>query len=452
VVKGIPEHQKTKAGKKDTAVVEGALSTTTSVTAAAPQEEKTVQVRRCTTNTMMISLGSLAQETSPSSTGPEFCQQCGATVSYLSCLKSSGGVTVWTCEFCGQENNLQHLSSKSVPQTPCTDYLLEPAPTVEGDKAVEGGSAKANGGLVIFAIDRSGSMSCNTKVPDLQAEWASAAGRGATKSISRLEAIKDAVTRHLDHMVLTNPENTVALVTFDSHVCYYGDGSQAMTQLDTGSLYDFNQLMEQGKKFGGELSLRNLQDSLSDMKQCVSRLAYGSTTALGPALALCVGMTSNFSWADIILCTDGKSNQGCGNSSDTNFYTTMGEHARDSHTTVSVLGFEDSQCAVQSLSKCASITSGTVNVLHALEMVRQIRQISQNPIVATKVEVTYLMPPVVRAEGQSDSKVVTKVTEEVGNVTKETDVSLHFSIDGNNLKNIASLPFQVSAAPTVKGM
>ena len=57
----------------------------------------------------------------------------------------------------------------------------------------------------------------------------------------------------------------------------------------------------------------------------MSGLSTGGTTALGPALALCVGMTSNFPSAEIIVCTDGVSNVGCGNisSGDTSFYTTV---------------------------------------------------------------------------------------------------------------------------------
>ena len=39
------------------------------------------------------------------------------------------------------------------------------------------------------------------------------------------------------------------------------------------------------------------------------------------------------------------------------------------------------------LSSCAAITSGTVNILHPLEMVHQIRATSQKPVVATEVEV-----------------------------------------------------------------
>ena len=51
-------------------------------------------------------------------------------------------------------------------------------------------------------------------------------------------------------------------MTFDNKVRYYGDGSQAMSQLDTGSLDNVEELMTQGKMFGSDLSLRKLQDSL----------------------------------------------------------------------------------------------------------------------------------------------------------------------------------------------
>ena len=51
------------------------------------------------------------------------------------------------------------------------------------------------------------------------AEWASAAGRGGgTKHISRLEAIKQAVDRHLEHMALTNPDNTVCTRVQHMHI------------------------------------------------------------------------------------------------------------------------------------------------------------------------------------------------------------------------------------------
>ena len=123
--------------------------------------------------------------------------------------------------------------------------------------------------------------------------------------------------------------------------------------------------------------------------------------------------------------------------------TQMGEHAQTSHTTISVLGIEGSTCAMEALSSCASITNGTVNILHPLEMVRQIRLISQNPVIATEVEVTYFMDQAVQLDKKSNSKHITRVTEHLGNVTRETDVSTTFSVDNPRLKNTSTLPFQV---------
>ena len=74
------------------------------------------------------------------------------------------------------------MSPESVPQSHCTDHLLEPAQSEEGEKGEpadnekdvtgkkegEGGSKKSSGGLVIFAVDISGSMCSTTEVPALQ--------------------------------------------------------------------------------------------------------------------------------------------------------------------------------------------------------------------------------------------------------------------------------------------
>ncbi len=121
----------------------------------------------------------------------------------------------------------------------------------------------------------------------------------------------------------------------------------------------------------------------------------------------------------------------------------MGEHAAAFHTSVSVLGIEGSTCAMDALSSCASITNGTVNILHPLEMVRQIRLISQNPTIATEVEVLYFLHLSVKVDRPSESKRIPVVKDIVGNALKLTDVSLSFVVDASKLKNTSSLPFQV---------
>ena len=129
--------------------------------------------------------------------------------------------------------------------------------------------------------------------------------------------------------------------------------------------------------------------------------------------------------------------------SHSNIIFQMGEHASASHTAVSILGIEGSTCAMDALSQCAAVSNGTINILHPLEMVRQIRLISQNPTLATETELTFLMRSAVSAEKKSESKRITLVREQVGNVTRESDVSLTFSVDATKLKNLTHLPFQV---------
>ena len=127
------------------------------------------------------------------------------------------------------------MSPDAVPRDSVADYLLEPAepesseddgekekngPGPDNEKKAggagggKGPSKKSN--LVIFAVDISGSMSTTVEVPALQAEWSSVTGRGGggggARYISRLEAIKQAVCRHLDHMSVTEPHNKVSVM------------------------------------------------------------------------------------------------------------------------------------------------------------------------------------------------------------------------------------------------
>ena len=76
-------------------------------------------------------------------------------------------------EFCGRENTGLDVTPEAVASGTLVDYLLAPA-DVKEDKA--GASEKAasktghGSGLVIFAIDVSGSMAATTEVPALQGE------------------------------------------------------------------------------------------------------------------------------------------------------------------------------------------------------------------------------------------------------------------------------------------
>ena len=65
---------------------------------------------------------------------------------------------------------------------------------------------------------------------------------------------------------------------------------------------------------------------------------------------------------------------------------------------------EGQEISMATISQSASISSGSVHILHPLELMRQIRLISQNPVVATDTEVTIVTQPgVVLGNGVSAS-------------------------------------------------
>jgi hypothetical protein len=72
----------------------------------------------------------------------------------------------------------------------------------------------------------------------------------------------------------------------------------------------------------------------------------------------------------------------------------QGNLAKEKQTKVSIIGIEnqDSGCALETLGIISDVTSGTVNVLHPLELITQIVRISQNPVIATNTSLKLLAP------------------------------------------------------------
>jgi small GTP-binding protein len=311
VIKGIPKQQTAKSGKKKP---KGATNSSTTKkksgsflsslfkksssgatpipddgddgddenTGAIPappkkKDEKKVKIRRTNTNAIVLQLGNLATPLANVTSNMYFCTNCTAAVSILSELKSVDGQTQWNCEFCGFTNTNIPVTAGDILNVNKFEYEIEPAPKVEevdeeskpdNEAADKKGAKKSDRStLIMFVVDISGSMNMTTEVPALQAEWASVTGRsggggGGAQHISRLKCLKEAISRHMDHLAATEPHNKVALITFDNKVTYYGDCSNTPQKLDSGVLDDYHQLMEQGKRVGSDLSLRSLMESV----------------------------------------------------------------------------------------------------------------------------------------------------------------------------------------------
>lgn len=71
----------------------------------------------------------------------------------------------------------------------------------------------------------------------------------------------------------------------------------------------------------------------------------------------------------------------------------MGNYGKEKKTKISIIAIEGADYELQHIKRCAQLTSGTVNILKPLELVRQLRLLSQDPVIATNVTLTFLLHP-----------------------------------------------------------
>lgn len=83
----------------------------------------------------------------------------------------------------------------------------------------------------------------------------------------------------------------------------------------------------------------------------------------------------------------------------------VGKVAFENRTVVSLLAVEGEPVGLEYVGKVAAVTKGTINIVSPLEMTRQIRHISQNPVVATAVDVRVLLHPSLVFQEKDSPKV-----------------------------------------------
>ena len=166
----------------------------------------------------------------------------------------------------------------------------------------------------------------------------------------------------------------MVLITFSTTVTVIGDGTadKNLHTISGSLLHNIEELVKEGQsvKIDKIKPIFRSKDSLSNK---VFALKHSGSTGLGPALAVAVGLASQQPSSEIIVCTDGTSNIGCGMTGiDDAHYEKMGKLAKENGTTISIIGIEGQDCGVGALSAAASLSAGIVNVVNPLELQRQV--------------------------------------------------------------------------------
>jgi len=165
------------------------------------------------------------------------------------------------------------------------------------------------------------------------------------------------------------------------------------------------------------------------LRATVAGLRACGNTALGPALAVGVGMASGHAGSKIVLCTDGMANNGVGAIKDRDqacpFYGDIARRAAEEGTCISVVTMEGEDCSMENLGVCADLTGGQVEMVDLQALSLKVGAMLANPIVGTGLEVKLIVGSAARF---IDDAAVSKgaacaVTHAVGNVTGKTTLT-----------------------------
>lgn len=421
-----------------------------------------IKVKKADTNVLLLSMKTLEDESDIATGDSVHCEKCQAVLSCVSTVSQQEHKTIWVCEFCGKENVIMDLNIEEIPNKDTYDYVLfvpdkceEQNPSLaEGEDKVslKKGPSK---GYQIYCIDVSGSMDQSTEMSRITSEWRSQRDRTSygTEYITRLAAIKQALNRQLERLEIDEPDRRVQLIKFSSDVDILRDNGSHYRS--TANNNNYEELVDEGKRFAMDMIVPPISESCRNLTSKVDSLNTEGCTALGPAVSLALGIAMETTGSEIVLCTDGAPNQGVGgnNASESKeqFYRKVGNHARENGIVISVLAVEGEPVELQIVSKCAELSGGTINVLNPLEMIRQLRLISQNYVVATAVSITLQLHDELEIDDIRYPKGSSRVVKEVGNATKETDVIFKFKLKNPGKKlSLSNLPFQAQIKYTLK--
>ena len=185
-----------------------------------------------------------------------------------------------------------------------------------------------------------------------------------------------------------------------------------------------------------------VKDAKEVLQQKLLALEETGPTALGPAMATAIAMASQGApGSSVILCTDGLSNIGLGAFDEVKneeqlkkvdeFYEGLGQLAKEKGVTVSIISIEGEECNMDTLSKIAELTGGTVERVDPIQLTQNFANILQLPVIATNVTVKVKLHKGLEFRNEdplSLSEDKSLMAKELGNVTEETEITFEYRL------------------------
>ncbi|XP_069481367.1 circularly permutated Ras protein 1-like [Ambystoma mexicanum] len=371
---------------------------------------------------------------------PVLCYNCSAALSAISKTHQGQNIIMWICEFCDHPNC---MNPATVPSRPLNDavYALE----WQRDRV------DVEDALIVFCVDISGSMSVTSEVKGSKE-------RSRSEHVSRLQCVKNGIMKSLQFLRQQSPRARVGLVTFNDEVTVFGGGLSSPLTLTDYELMDLDYLQERGRLYP---TPQSIAETMSSLSRRVNEMIGCGATALGPAAVIAIEMAAKQVGSKVIVCTDGLANTGLGFldsmedelcESGSYFYTHLSETASTLGVVVSVLTFEGTDCRLAEVGKLADRTGGRVEIVNPGSLSHELQSILEDDVMATNMTLQFYVAKDMyfRYEEQVGNKLV----REIGNVTKDAEITFEFGIKEADPSTIQqkreTFPFQLQADFTTR--
>ena len=204
-----------------------------------------------------------------------------------------------------------------------------------------------------------------------------------------------------------------------------------------------------------------LKQSSSSILKSLREIEEEGSTALGPAVLLSLSLLKNAKIGSrIFLCTDGMSNLGIGSLEENKekaaeFYTRIGNMAKEKGNVISLITFEDSESEIYILKNMVELSGGDIIRVNPSQILEGFNDLLENNVIASDVEVKLNLNKCMtfRDEEKKDlSNDESTYYKKLGNAVKETETyhELKFKSSSKlaefneiNFDNLTNLIFQV---------
>ena len=355
----------------------------------------------------------------------------------------------WKCEFCSHENKDLIINKVDIPLNDTIENCLAPGINKELKTPEKDDSS------LVFCFDISGSMCQSYDVGKvLKNKFNKILGKKDNKNkfkfqnnnsddednqfdynmentnyISRLDLVKCSIRDNINSLLKNAPNTKVGIVSFGSDIEVKGDCLSNVMMIKEKDMNNESKIKSLGEE-NTNLIKAPISESHENIIKALNATEENGSTALGPAVLMSLSLLKNAKIGSrIFLCTDGMSNLGVGNISENkdnakDFYTKIGEMAKEKGIIINLITFQDSESEIDILMSMVDKSGGEIIRVNPNAILDGFNDLLENEAIASEVELRMNLNKCLTFRDQEEKDLSndgSTIYQKLGNVAKETE-------------------------------